>query len=86
MFILAQSSDEDVHRDRLPPIGSPNDYLRDQFAIRAYSDAEEIVDAALVAARDAAATIELFFESPDVAFLHARFPTYGCFACRIDRR
>jgi Protein of unknown function (DUF1203) len=23
---------------------------------------------------------------PEVAFLHVRFPAYGCFACRIDRQ
>ncbi len=23
--------------------------------------------------------------SPDTAFVQARFPTYGCFACRIER-
>lgn len=31
------------------------------------------------------ATMRAFFASPDVAFLHLRFPTYGCFACRVDR-
>ena len=46
---------------------------------------EEIVDAALIEARDFDATIERFFRSVDVAFLHVRYPAYGCFSCRIDR-
>jgi len=53
--------------------------------LRAYSGEETILDAALVTAEEAPAAIERFFESAEVAFLHARFPTFGCFACRIDR-
>lgn len=85
IFVLAQRSDETVQRAALPQAGAPTDYLREQFVIRAYSDAEEILDAALVKAPDLAATVERFFESANTAFLHVRFPTYGCFACRIDR-
>ena len=62
-----------------------DDYLRERCVIRAYSENEEILDAAMVTADDAQQTIERFFASSDTAFLHARFPTYGCFACRIDR-
>jgi hypothetical protein len=86
VFVLAEESDEQVLRDRAPVAGSPSDYLRDQFVVRAYSEAEEIVDAALINARDFEGTIERFFLSDDVAFLHVRYPTYGCFSCRIDRR
>ena len=60
-------------------------YLREQFVIRAYSADEEILDAELTRAADIEATIDKFFESPATAFLHVRFPTYGCFALRIDR-
>jgi len=85
IFVLAQPGTEIPRRDELPPAGAPSDYLREQFVIRAYSDAEEILDAALVRAPDLAATVERFFDSEDTAFLHVRFPTYGCFALRIDR-
>jgi Protein of unknown function (DUF1203) len=85
IFILARGSEEGVQRDRLPQAGGPEDYLREQFVIRAYSAAEEIVDAAMVKAPELEATVARFFESPETAFLHARFPTYGCFALRIDR-
>ena len=85
IFVLARASDEEVRRDRLPRAGGPADYLREQVVIRAYSDAEEIVDAALVKAPELEATVARFLESPGTAFLHARFPTYGCFALRIDR-
>jgi len=84
VFILAQDAHEATDRDAVP-IGSPRDYLRERFVIRAYSKDEEILDAELVDAIDADATAERFFANPDVAFLHVRFPTYGCFACRLDR-
>lgn len=89
VFILAQSSDEEVRRAALPltPVahGAPEAYLRDRFVLRAYSAAEEILDAAMVTPADADSTLERFLASPDVAFVHARFPLHGCFACRIDR-
>jgi uncharacterized protein DUF1203 len=85
IFVLAEASDEPVRRDALPQAGASTDYLRQQFVLRAYSDAEEILDAALMNAPDLEATVNRFFESAETAFLHVRFPTYGCFACRIDR-
>lgn len=85
VFVLANESGEAVERDAVE-VGSEQNYLRSQFAIRAYSDAEEIVAAALVDAVDAQAVVDEFFARIDTAFLHVRFPTYGCFACRLDRR
>ena len=85
IFVLANRSEESVRRDGLPRAGAPNDYLREHFVIRAYSSDEAIVDAAYLAASDLPATVERFLKRSDVAFLHARFPTYGCFALRIDR-
>lgn len=85
IFLLARPSDEDVRRNALPQAGSPTNYLREQFVIRAYSTEEEILDAALINASSFADTVAHFFRSSDTAFLHVRFPTYGCFACRIDR-
>ena len=85
IFVLANDNDEDVSREELPTANGQPPYLRELFVIRAYSDAEAILDAALVGPTEAQATIERFFASPATAFLHVRFPTYGCFACRIDR-
>lgn len=84
IFVLAEASDEAVRRDALPT-DAATPYLREQFVIRAYSHREEIVNAALTNPADAMKVASGFLESPDVAFLHVRFPTYGCFACRLDR-
>ena len=81
VFVLAEESNEHADPTTLPLHG----YLRDRFVIRAYSREETILDAAMCSPIDAAETIDRFFESPGTAFLHVRFPTYGCFAMRIDR-
>jgi hypothetical protein len=85
IYILADSEGENVRRDALPRAGAAEDYLRKQFVIRAYSPQEDILDAALVGPADFADTVERFLASESTAFLHVRFPTYGCFALRIDR-
>jgi hypothetical protein len=92
VFVLAQPATpatEEAARDRLPlePLshGWPEGYLRDRFVLRAYSAAEEILDAAMVTPAEADETVKGFLRRPEVAFVHARFPLFGCFACRIDR-
>jgi hypothetical protein len=82
VFILAHASEQDALREELP---TSQGYLREHFVLRAYSSREEILDAAMVTPADAEATLETFLARPEVAFVHARFPLYGCFACRIDR-
>src|SRR5882762_6103055 len=77
IFVLADDTGEATRRERLPPAGSEHDYLREQFVIRAYSDAEEILDAEMVKAPDIGTTVGRFFDRADTAFLHVRFPTYG---------
>ena len=85
IFVLAHGSEDPVRRDTLPPAGSPTNYLREQFVVRAYSESEEILDAAFIPAAALPETVDRLFRSETTAFLHVRFPTYGCFACRIDR-
>jgi hypothetical protein len=85
VFVLAHAGAEPVRRDALPQAGSATDYLREQFVIRAYSAEEEIVDAVMVSAPTFEKTVDRFLQSAGTAFLHVRFPTYGCFAMRIAR-
>lgn len=81
IYVMANADGGEATRDAVPT----NGYLRQQFVIRAYSAAEDIVDAELTGPADAEATIDRLFARPDTEFLHVRFPTYGCFAVRIDR-
>ncbi len=86
IFVLAQPSDEEVRRNELPLTQpEPEPYLREQFVLRAYNEREEIIDAALVQNVDAQNVLERFLALPETAFVDARFPVYGCFACRINR-
>jgi hypothetical protein len=81
VFVLANPDESEVRRDGLPTDG----YLRERFVLRAYSPKEEILDAAMVTPGEAEETLQRFLERPEIAFVHARFPVYGCFALRIDR-
>jgi hypothetical protein len=84
IFILANDTRAAATPDFLP-IGGDGDYLRSQFVIRAYSEEESILDAALVSSGGAQSVVDAFLARPETAFLHVRFPTYGCFAARVDR-
>lgn len=86
VYVLAEPSGEPVAHDRLPASGTgPTDYFGDQLVLRAYGHDESIRDASLVTGAEASEAADRFLGSPDVAFVQARFPTYGCFACRIER-
>jgi hypothetical protein len=45
---------------------------------------ERIVDARLSSPQPAATDLDTFFARADVAFVLARFPTYGCHALRLE--
>jgi len=86
VYVLAEASDEAVARDRLPlPDGSETAYFSARLVLRAYSADQRIVAAELADADKAQATTDALLSRPDTAWLQARFPTYGCFACRIER-
>jgi len=86
VYVLSEPSDESVDYHRFPDSGDGlTDYFHGQLALRAYGHDEDIRDAVLVTAEEAPGSAERFLGSPDTAFVQARFPTYGCFACRIER-
>jgi hypothetical protein len=88
VFILATDGNEEPCLTALPLAGAngAESYLRDSFVLRAYNAAEEIVDARLVSPETVEQTIEELFAAEETAFIHARFPTYGCYGLRVDRR
>lgn len=80
VFVLAHPSKETVTRDAFPA----NGYFRERLVLRAYDERETIRDAEFVTG-DPAAALARLLDHAETAFVHARFPTYGCFACRVDR-
>lgn len=86
VFVLAEPASEAPASTGFPSSGGEAEaYFKDRLVLRAYSHDERILGAEMVEADDAPATAERLLASPEVAFLQARFPTYGCFACRIER-
>ena len=63
----------------------PADFPREAVVLRAYNARDEIEDAVFVGNQPVEQAIARLFESPRVAYLHARNSTYGCFMFRIDR-
>jgi len=84
VFLLADEAAEVLAGERLP-IGGERPYLGASFVLRAYSAAERIVDGAVLTASEAEAHLQGLLARPEVAFVLARFPGYGCYACRIER-
>ena len=67
------------------PLAGERPYLAESFVLRAYSLQERIVDACLSSPRAADTDLARLFARPDVAFVLVRFPTYGCYALRVER-
>ncbi len=67
------------------PVGGAQPYLGEAFVLRAYSSDERIVDARMSSPHAAASALATFFAQDEVSFVLARFPTYGCYALRIER-
>jgi hypothetical protein len=83
VFVSAAGADGPVP-GTLPLYGA-RPYLAASFVLRAYSADERIVEARLSSPQGAAADLDAMFARLDVAFVLARFPTYGCYALRLER-
>lgn len=86
VFLLAESGESEMVASNLSRLhGANGEYFAERLTLRGYSASERIVDARLVSSSEAEAELQRLFANPEVAFVHARFPVYGCFACRIER-
>jgi hypothetical protein len=66
--------------DEMPPA-----LRRRLLALRAF-DADGMMRAAdIVEGAQAQSLIENLFENPEIAYLHAHYAKWGCYAARIDR-
>ncbi|GAO53489.1 hypothetical protein NMD1_00495 [Novosphingobium sp. MD-1] len=55
------------------------------ISLRAFDASGEMIDADLAEGEALAPLIERFLANPDVAYLHAHYAKYGCYAARIER-
>lgn len=84
IYILAQA-EAGMAPPALLPVTGTMPYLGSSFVLRAYSLEERIVGAELATPADAADQLQRLFGEHAPTFVLARFPTYGCYALRIER-
>jgi hypothetical protein len=63
----------------------PEQLRRRLLALRGYSADQKILAADVVQGTAIEPLIEELLQKPGVAYVHARFAKFGCFACRIER-
>lgn len=80
-----------LHADECPrhpeTAEPPRAFLeRPQMLVRGYDGGERIVygTGALIPTGGLAANVSAVFDTPEVAFVHIRSATNGCFQCRVD--
>lgn len=61
------------------------DYFRSELVLRRYDHRRYITNARRVQKEEATSVVEEWLAQEDTAFVDARFPEYGCFACRFAR-
>ncbi len=59
--------------------------MRDNIVLRGYDAGQEIARAEVITDGDAEAKLASLLEDPQIAFVHARSLTSGCYFYRIDR-
>ncbi|HET9156555.1 MAG TPA: DUF1203 domain-containing protein [Myxococcaceae bacterium] len=63
----------------------PEVLARRTLSVRAFDEAGQMLDAAVVAGREAAALFERLLEAPGAAYLHVHNAGRGCYAARVER-
>ena len=79
-----------IHENDCQPYAEHQEFPRElrtrrPISLRCYDKAGLMVGGELVGDRPVEEVITSLFGDPDVAFLHARTATVGCFMARIDR-
>jgi hypothetical protein len=70
---------------RLAPGVVPSSVSRRLMSLRAYGDADLIVDALVCEGTDVAEALTAFFARPDIAYVHLHNAKRGCFSCLATR-
>jgi len=69
-----------------PEVGEIPEFLRSRLlSVRAFSDADQMVDGVVVEGTEIDAAIERLFDDPDVEYLHLHNAQLGCYAARATR-
>jgi len=76
---------EGAEEARLAPGELPQVFQRRPIALRAFSEAGMLLEAAMGMGEEIAPAIASLFANPAVSYLHAHNAMRGCYAARIDR-
>jgi hypothetical protein len=79
VFVHADGCPQYATLDALPP------EQRNPLVLRGYDAGQEIVRTAIVVDDDTEARVDSLLRDPQVAFVHARSLTSGCYFYRVDR-
>jgi len=80
IFVHSDGCERYASLHELPP-----DFLDRPIVLRAYDNQQRIARVAVVVDGATRSRAEQLLSDPDVAFLHARSFTHGCYLFRIDR-
>lgn len=80
IFVHADGCPRYPQDDRLP-----EDSLNRPITLRGYDAAQRIAQVAVVVDGTTERRVEELLADPDIAFIHARSFTHGCFLFRVDR-
>jgi hypothetical protein len=80
IFVHADGCSRYAQTDRVP-----EDFLNRPIVLRGYDAHQRIANVAVVVDGTTERRVEELLADPDVAFVHARSFTHGCFLFRVDR-
>ncbi|PHR73930.1 MAG: hypothetical protein COA66_02415 [Arcobacter sp.] len=86
IFVLEEENKKNLIYNELPLSKNLNqDYLKNNFVLRAYNKEEIIVDAKVVEEENSLDVLYGFLKNKEIDFILARFTAYGCYALRIEK-
>ena len=76
---------EGAEEARLAPGELPAVFQRRPIALRGFSAAGMLLEAAMGMGEEIAPVIERLLGNPEIAYLHAHNAMHGCYSARVDR-
>jgi hypothetical protein len=85
VYVLAEPSGETPDLSRVPlPVGEPEDYLGDQFVLRAYNSDERIIGGSLSSPERCESDLAHLFGELGADFVLIRYAVHGCYSMRFE--
>jgi hypothetical protein len=82
IFVRESASETYSKINEIPEVLRVSDRL---FSVRAYDEADMLVDAAVIESVEIEASIQRLFANASIAYIHVHYAGPGCYSCRIDR-